>query len=101
MNALTHWFAYGDFYRKGVEKKHGKAIAHYVVDYGYSLWRAKRMVKMDTVERIRQNENDRREFTATVDCPKCGIFNVHWIKRRSFRGITRQCRECGHEWRQA
>lgn len=58
---------------------------------------AQKEIKMEILVR----ENERRSFTAMVDCPKCGEWNYHWLKGRARIGhITRQCRECGHEWRQ-
>jgi hypothetical protein len=58
--------------------------------------KAQKRVEMETLVR----ENERRRFTAMVDCPKCGVFAVHWLERKSFGGVTRQCKDCGHEWRQ-
>ena len=49
---------------------------------------------------VLERETERRYFTAMLDCPKCGFWAVHWLRKRSFGGITRQCRDCGHEWKQ-
>lgn len=55
---------------------------------------------MDAITKIRGRETERRDFTATVDCPRCGIFAVHWLAGRRLSGVVRKCRECGHEWNQ-
>jgi hypothetical protein len=81
-------------YHKQLREKYGNAIASRMVNAGISRRRAEKEIKMEILER----ENKRRDFTATVDCPKCGFFAVHWILGGRRGRITRQCRECDHEW---
>jgi predicted RNA-binding Zn-ribbon protein involved in translation (DUF1610 family) len=52
--------------------------------------------QMNTIER----ETRRRDFTAMIDCPKCGAWAIHWLRGGRLGRITRQCRECGYEWKQ-
>ena len=81
-------------YENKLREKYGNAVAHYMVNDGLSRRKAQKRVEMEILER----ENKRRDFTATVDCPKCGFFAVHWILGGRRGRITRQCRECDHEW---
>ena len=54
------------------------------------------------MEKIKEREAERRDFTARIDCPKCRTFDVHWMVRKRHGGVIRQCRnaDCGHEWSQ-
>jgi ABC-type siderophore export system fused ATPase/permease subunit len=81
-------------YETKLREKYGNAVASYMVNDGLSRRKAQKRFKMETLDR----ENKRRDFTATVDCPKCGFFAVHWILGGRRGRITRQCRECNHEW---
>jgi DNA-directed RNA polymerase subunit M/transcription elongation factor TFIIS len=83
--------------QKEMEDKYGVQVAHYMATYGLSKRKARKRIEMETVVK----EMERRIFTAMVDCPKCGAWAFHWLKGRARIGhVTRQCRECGHEWRQ-
>jgi hypothetical protein len=83
-------------YENKLREKYGNAVASYMVNDGLSRRKAQKRVEMETLDR----ETERRDFTATVDCPKCGCFAVHWIKGGRAGRVTRQCRICNHEWRQ-
>ena len=81
-----------------MENKYGVEVAHYMVDYGLSVRKARKRIEMETVERVRRRERERGGFTAVVDCPRCGVWGVHWIKGGRIGRLTRQCRECDWEW---
>ena len=83
-------------YELNLRRKYGNAIAHRMVNTGVSRRKAQKEIEMEILDR----ESKRRDFTATVDCPKCGFFAVHWIKNGRVGRLTRQCRECNHEWKQ-
>jgi hypothetical protein len=81
-------------YETKIQRKYGNAIASRMVSSGISRRKAQKEIEMEILDR----EIKRRDFTATVDCPKCGFFAVHWILGGRRGRITRQCRECNHEW---
>ena len=81
-------------YETKIQRKYGNAIASRMVSSGISRRKAQKEIEMEILDR----EVKRRDFTATVDCPKCGFFAVHWILGGRRGRITRQCRECNHEW---
>ena len=83
-------------YENKLREKYGNAVASYMVNDGLSRRKAQKRVEMETLVR----ENERRSFTAMVDCPSCGSWAVHWLKSGRAGRVTRQCRSCGHEWRQ-